>query len=122
MKNKANLWHLYQELVRLRASDEKGNGVCEFCGVYINVTRLNVGVYVKKLYPTWFIPENNYICCDECLYNIPEDKINEIRRKYKGLRVSFTQDDIEITYNKLETAIKNHLGWIQTIQTTKARG
>lgn len=113
---KNDLWNLYEEIVRLRVSDEKGNAHCEFCSAYENNTRLHIGVYVRKSFPLWFVEENNYICCDECLFQIPEEKIKELKKKYKGVKVDYTPEDLEIAYSKLAITLKNHLGWIRKIQ------
>jgi len=113
---KNELWNLYEEVVRLQNSDAAGNGYCEFCGAYENNTHLHIGVYIRKSFPLWFVEENNYICCDECLFQIPEEKIKELKKKYKGVKVDYTPEDLEITYNKLAQIIKNHIGWITKIR------
>lgn len=119
MKNitKNNLWMLYQELVRMRISDNSGNAYCDFCSAYENNTRMHIGVYVKKNFPLWFDGNNNYICCDKCLDNIPKEKINEARKRYKGINLTYTQHDINQAYATIALKIKNHIGWIKKIQT-----
>jgi hypothetical protein len=118
MKTRVDLWSLYEEIIRLRISDEKGYGHCEFCSAYENSTRLHIGVYVRKNFALWFVDENNYICCDQCLWKdeLFEPKIAELKKKYRNVKIKYSSADINDTYWKLMRTVKNHLGWIAKIQ------
>lgn len=98
--------------------DEFGYIKCHVCGDKIRYTYANLMIYHPEVrFPLFFVKENNYFCCPECVYTEQTNpKFKEMMFGLSRVRIAYDDNDMIQAINKIEIKLKNHEGWIENLK------